>query len=169
MSFRVVRQSKFRHVFGQALKRDQCYDNIRITTSSWDSTFCAVNSKFIAIITEAAGGGAFLVVPLERTGRVDRDAPIVGGHKAAVLDVQWCPHNDDVIASASEDCTVKIWQIPEHGLFRSLEDPVVDLVAHQRRVGLVVWHPSAQNILLSAGRRSISSSWCYFIFHHQCF
>jgi len=28
---------------------------------------------------------------------------------------------------------------------------VVDLVHHQRRVGLVLWHPSAQNILLSAG------------------
>jgi len=28
---------------------------------------------------------------------------------------------------------------------------VVDLVKHQRRVGLVLWHPSAQNILLSAG------------------
>lgn len=151
MSFRVVRQSKFRHVFGQALKKDQCYDNIRITKSSWDSTFCSVNPKYVAIITEAAGGGAFLVVPLDKVGRVDRDAPIVGGHKAVVLDIQWCPHNDDVIASASEDCTVKVWQIPDGGLTSNLEEPVVDLVAHQRRVGLVVWHPTAQNILLSAG------------------
>ena len=43
-----------------------------------------------------------------QTGRIERDAPIVGGHKAAVLDIKWCPHNDDVIASASEDCTVKV-------------------------------------------------------------
>ena len=28
---------------------------------------------------------------------------------------------------------------------------MVSLVKHQRRVGLVLWHPSAQNILLSAG------------------
>ena len=66
MSFRVVRQSKFRHVFGQTNKRDQCYDNIRITKSAWDSTFCAVNPKYVAIITEAAGGGAFLVLPLDK-------------------------------------------------------------------------------------------------------
>lgn len=151
MSFRGVRPSKFRHVFGQPFKRDQCYDNIRITKSTWDSTFCAVNPKYVAIITEAAGGGLFLVLPLDKTGRVDRDAPLVAGHKAAVLDVQWCPHNDDVIASGSEDCTVKIWQIPDGGLIRNLEEPVVDLVAHQRRVGLVVWHPTVQNILLSGG------------------
>jgi len=61
-----VRQSKFRHVFGQASKRDQSYDNIRITKSSWDSTFCSVNPKYLAVITEAAGGGAFLVLPLEK-------------------------------------------------------------------------------------------------------
>jgi len=66
MAFRVVRQSKFRHVFGQGLKRDQCYDNIRITKSAWDSTFCAVNPKYVAIVTEAAGGGAFLVLPLDK-------------------------------------------------------------------------------------------------------
>jgi len=66
MSFRVVRQSKFRHVFGQTVKRDQCYDNIRITKSAWDSTFCAVNPKYVAIITEAAGGGSFLVLPLDK-------------------------------------------------------------------------------------------------------
>lgn len=68
MSFRVVRQSKFRHVFGQPLKRDQCYDNIRVTRSGWDSTFCAVNPKYLAVITEAAGGGAFMVLPIEKVG-----------------------------------------------------------------------------------------------------
>ena len=79
----------------------------------------------------------------------------MAGHKAAVLDIQWCPHHDDVIASASEDCTVKVWQIPEGGLTKNLEESIVDLVAHQRRVGLVLWHPTAQNILLSAGKSSI--------------
>jgi len=148
---RVVRQSKFRHVFGQAAKRDQGYDNIRITKSSWDSTFCAVNPKYLAVITEAAGGGAFLVLGLDKVGRVDRDAPLVVGHTAAVLDIQWCPHDDDVIASGSEDCTVKVWQIPDGGLTANLEEPMVNLVGHQRRVGLVVWHPTAQNILLSGG------------------
>lgn len=66
MSFRIVRQSKFRHVFAQPHKKEECYDNIRITKNSWDSSFCAVNPKFLAIVTEAAGGGAFLVLPLTK-------------------------------------------------------------------------------------------------------
>lgn len=159
MSFRVVRSSKFRHVYGQALKREQCYDNIRVSKSSWDSTFCAVNPKFLAIIVESAGGGAFIVLPHNKVGRIPADHPLVGGHKGPVLDIAWCPHNDNVIASGSEDCVVKVWQIPDGGLSRTLTEPVVDLVYHQRRVGLVLWHPTAQNVLLTAGSDNQIAIW----------
>lgn len=151
MSFRVVRDSKFRHVFGQALRKEQCYDNIRITKNSWDSNFCAVNPKFLAIVTEAAGGGAFLVITLKQTGKIDPNAPLVAGHKGAVLDIQWSPFDDHIIASASDDAIVRVWQIPEGGLTETLTEPAAELVGHQRRVGMVLWHPSAQNILLSSG------------------
>ncbi|KAJ8963897.1 hypothetical protein NQ314_005300, partial [Rhamnusium bicolor] len=79
------------------------------------------------------------------------DHPLVGGHKGPVLDIAWCPHNDNVIASGSEDCVVKVWHIPDGGLHKTLTDPIVDLVYHQRRVGLVLWHPTALNVLLTAG------------------
>lgn len=151
MSFRVVRDSKFRHVFGQALRKEQCYDNIRITKNSWDSNFCAVNPKFLAIVTEAAGGGAFLVLTLKQTGKIDANAPLVAGHKGAVLDIQWCPFDDNIIASASDDAIVRVWCIPDGGLNQALTEPAAELVGHERRVGMVLWHPSAQNILLSSG------------------
>ncbi len=93
----------------------------------------------------------FLTYVLLQVGRVERDAPVVAGHKSAVLDVAWCPHNDDIIASASDDCSVKVWQIPEGGLTKNVTDAIVELMHHQRRVGHVKWHPSAHNVLLSAG------------------
>ncbi|XP_061731750.1 uncharacterized protein coro1cb isoform X2 [Nerophis ophidion] len=148
---RVVRQSKFRHVFGQAVRNDQCYDDIRVSRVTWDSSFCAVNPKFVAIIIEASGGGAFLVLPLHKTGRIDKVCPTVCGHTGPVLDIDWCPHNDLVIASGSEDCTVMVWQIPDKGLESSLSEAVVVLEGHSKRVGIVSWHPTARNVLLSAG------------------
>ncbi|MED6268655.1 Coronin-1C-A, partial [Characodon lateralis] len=151
MSRRVVRQSKFRHVFGQAVRNDQCYDDIRVSRVTWDSSFCAVNPKFVAIIIDASGGGAFLVLPLNKTGRIDKAYPTVCGHTGPVLDIDWCPHNDHVIASGSEDCTVMVWQIPENGLDAALSEPVVVLEGHSKRVGIVSWHPTARNVLLSAG------------------
>lgn len=72
MSRSIVRQSKFRHVFGQTVKAEQAYDDIRVSKVTWDSSFCAVNPKFLAVIVESSGGGAFLVLPLSKVGDVDR-------------------------------------------------------------------------------------------------
>ncbi|XP_061527602.1 uncharacterized protein LOC133399776 isoform X1 [Phycodurus eques] len=155
----VVRKSKFRHVFGQAVKNDQCYDDIRVSRVTWDSAFCAVNPKFIAIIIEASGGGAFLVLPLHKTGRIDKAYPTVCGHTGPVLDIDWCPHNDQVIASSSEDCSVMVWQIPENGLVTPMSEPAVELKGHSKRVGVITWHPTARNVLLSAGCDNVIMIW----------
>ncbi|XP_043571464.1 coronin-1C isoform X2 [Chiloscyllium plagiosum] len=156
---KVVRQSKFRHVFGQAVKNDQCYDDIRVSRATWDSSFCAVNPKFVALIVEASGGGAFMVLPLQKTGRIDKSYPTVCGHTGPVLDIEWCPHNDQIIASGSEDCTIMIWQIPENGLTVPITEPVVILEGHAKRVGIVSWHPTARNVLLSAGCDNVIIIW----------
>lgn len=155
----VVRSSKYRHVFGQPMKSDQCYDDIRISQNTWDSNFCAVNPTFVAMIVEASGGGAFMVLPLSKCGRIDIAQPLVCGHTAVVLDIEWCPHNDHIIASGSEDCSVMIWEIPEGGLTRSITEPLVTLEGHSKRVGILSWHPTASNILLSAGCDNVIIIW----------
>lgn len=59
------------------------------------------------------------------------------------------------------DCTVcsfQVWQIPEGGLTVPLTEPVVVLEGHSKRVGIITWHPTARNILLSAGTTSKGGS-----------
>ncbi|XP_070772878.1 coronin-6 isoform X4 [Enoplosus armatus] len=159
MSRSIVRQSKFRHVFGQTVKAEQGYDDIRVSKVTWDSSFCAINPKFLAVIVESSGGGSFLVLPLSKTGRVDKNYPLVIGHSGPVLDIDWCPHDDNILASCSEDCTAMVWQIPDHSLTRPLSDPVVVLEGHSKRVGIVSWHPTARNILLTAGSDNLIIVW----------
>ncbi|NXG49751.1 COR1B protein, partial [Psilopogon haemacephalus] len=140
MSFRkVVRQSKFRHVFGQPVKTEQCYDDIRVSRVTWDSTFCAVNPAFLAIIVEASGGGAFLVLPLHKV--------MLPGRRPALL----CP--------PCSSAPSQVWQIPEGGLSQPLTEPVVVLEGHSKRVGIVSWHPTARNVLLSAGCDNVVLIW----------
>lgn len=43
-----------------------------------------------------------------QTGRVDMTYPTVCGHTGPVLDIDFCPHNDNIIASGSEDCSVMV-------------------------------------------------------------
>lgn len=108
--------------------------------------------------------------------------PTVCGHTGPVLDIEFCPHNDNIIASGSEDCSVmvgqvfifyffsgtnlqncadksivslQIWEIPEGGLTTSLTEPVVKLDGHSKRVGILSWHPTAHNVLMSAGEAHV--------------
>ena len=55
----------------------------------------------------------------------------VCGHSRPVLDIKWNPFNDNIIASASEDCTVKLWYIPDGGIVNDLNEYLVDLQGHR--------------------------------------
>ena len=55
----------------------------------------------------------------------------VCGHSRQVLDIKWNPFNDNIIASASEDGTVKVWYIPDGGLVNDLNEHLVDLQGHR--------------------------------------
>lgn len=147
---RVVRSSKYRHVFGTVAKKEECFDEIRITRSAWDSNYVCANPKYLAVILEAAGGGAFQVIPHTTTGKVNANYPQVTGHKGAVLDLDFNPFNDNLIASVSEDCTGKIWGIPEGGLTANLTEPLQTLNGHKRKVGTVLFNQVANNIVATS-------------------
>lgn len=67
MSWRpTYRGSKFRNVYGKVANREQSFEGIPITKNVHDSHFCAVNSKFVAVVTESAGGGSFIVIPVSQ-------------------------------------------------------------------------------------------------------
>eukprot|EP01119_Soliformovum_irregulare_P019081 TRINITY_DN597_c0_g1_i1.p1 TRINITY_DN597_c0_g1~~TRINITY_DN597_c0_g1_i1.p1 ORF type:complete len:461 (-),score=136.66 TRINITY_DN597_c0_g1_i1:87-1424(-) len=153
---RIVRSSKFRHVFGTVAKKEDCYDDLRATRNAWDSNYVAVNPSFVAVLYEAGGGGAFAVIPMGMKGKIDPKLPLVTGHKSPVLDIDWNPFNDNLIASVSEDCTGKVWGIPEGGLTTNINDPLQTLSGHKRKVGTVKFSPTANNILVtSAGDFSV--------------
>uniref|UniRef100_A0A8R1I6P8 Coronin n=1 Tax=Caenorhabditis japonica TaxID=281687 RepID=A0A8R1I6P8_CAEJA len=154
----IVRQSKFRHVFCKPVKHESCMSDIRVTEITWDSLFCDVNPKFIAFINRGAGG-PFMVVPVNKIGRIDKDYPFVDAHKAPCLEIAWSPFNDNVIASCSEDTTCKVWVIPDRGLSRNLSEPAVELTGHQKRVNTIAWHPVANNVLLTAGGENVMFMW----------
>lgn len=144
---RIVRSSKFRHVFGAPFKKEDSYDELKVTRSSWDSNYICANPSYFAVIWEAAGGGSFAVIPWSPAGKVDPKLPLITGHKNPVLDIDFNPFNDNLIASASEDCTVKIWGIPPGGLKENLTDALQVLSGHKRKVGTVQFNPVANNIL----------------------
>jgi len=157
---RVVRVSKYRHVFGKAEKPEECVDNVVISKNAWDSNYIAANNTFFAVLWQTAGGGAVGVVPNSTKGKLPQQGfPLITGHKAAVLDIDWNPFNDYLLATVSEDCYVKLWNVPEGGLKENMNDAVQTLQGHRRKVGTAKFHPTASNILSTSSQDYTIKLW----------
>jgi len=76
--------------------------------------------------------------------------PLVAGHSADVLDIEFNPFNDNLIASGSEDGYAKIWSIPDGGLTENLVTAAQTLSGHKRKVGTVNFNPIANNVLATS-------------------
>ncbi|KAA8643999.1 coronin [Aspergillus tanneri] len=152
MSGRFVRSSKYRHVFGRSTRKDQCYDNLRVSRNAWDTNLVKVNPRYLSVNWEAGGGGAFAVIPLEERGKLPEKIPLFRGHTAVVLDTDWNPFNDDLIASGSDDGRVLLWRVPENFTLRPDVDPddIQDIAPVGKLSGHVLFNPAAENILATA-------------------
>ncbi|EMH78023.1 coronin, putative, partial [Entamoeba histolytica HM-1:IMSS-B] len=134
MSGKFVRASKYRHVFGTEFKIDQQYSGTKMTKSAWDSNMIACGCKHFSMIWDVAGGGAFAVIPYTKVGK-QVDVCLVSGHKGTVLDIDYNPFNDNLIASVSEDCNICIWNIPEDCPSGNIHEAAQTLQGHKRKVG----------------------------------
>lgn len=155
---RVVRSSKFRHVFGTPAKKENTYDGIKPSRSAWDSNKVAASNKFVGVVWDASGGGAFAVLESGKTGKLGQ-FPLVTGHSGDVLDIEFNPFNDNIVASVSEDCYAKIWAIPDGGLKENMTTPVQNLSGHKKKVGTLNFHPLANNVLATSSADSTVKVW----------
>lgn len=156
-SGKFVRASKYRHVFGQAAKKELCYENLKITKNAWDSNIIHSNGKYLSVTWDASGGGAFAIIPLTEVGKAPDTVPLFRGHKGPVLDTAFNPFNSQQVASCSDDGKILLWEIPEHFTFHPDKDSVKDvteplkvLSGHTRKVGHIKFHPCAENVLASS-------------------
>jgi len=128
-------------VFGKPTRKEFCYDNIHISRNAWDTNLIKVNPDYIAVNWESSGGGAFAVIPHAERGKLPDQMPLFRGHTAAVLDTDWNPFHDSIIASGSDDGKVFVWRVPEGFTLHSDAEepadvsPIGKLSGHTRCVG----------------------------------
>jgi len=124
-----------------------------------DQQYIKASAKYYAF-SKAGGGGPVIVHRLDRPGRFeDASCPYVSGHLGAVLDIDWNPFDDSMMATASEDTNIKIWSIPEEWepcddqgnakAGKGLSESLLDLDGHRKKVTLLRYHPTASNTLMS--------------------
>ena len=106
--------SKFRHVLPKAEKKENSFLDVK-SSAAGDGNFIKASGQFFSLPT-TGGGGPVFIQSLTSKGKFAANQPTLNVHKGPVVDTDWSPFNDFMVATASDDCTAKISIIPEGGL-----------------------------------------------------
>ena len=136
----VIRSSRFRHV--QAEPGNGRFENVRMQLKTSEGNGIAVSDKAIAIPWHSAGGSVAVVSTTDSsTRKLPHDLPLLVGHTASILDLDFDPFRSDRLATASEDTTVRLWENGKS--IASLEG------VHTRKVMTVKFNPVADGVVAS--------------------
>ena len=140
-------QSAYRNLFGEEPRYK--YHHMDLCKASTEGNKMAINNKFMALTWNYDKGGIAIFDPNEYSyGKPDQK--LFKGHKGKIFDLKFSPFCSDLLASASEDCTVKLWKIPEEGLKEDITNDAQTYTGHKRKVSLVAFNPLAADVIASS-------------------
>lgn len=146
MSGRFVRASSYRHVFGTASKKPECFQDLRPAMASTSNGIYA-SDKYWALPLQG-GGGPVAVHALDKPGRLGNAVHKISVHKGKVLACAFNPFNGGLLATASDDGYAKVTAFDtKTGLTANITDATVTLEGHMKKVNDINFHPTAANVL----------------------
>eukprot|EP00058_Branchiostoma_floridae_P026168 XP_002611658.1 hypothetical protein BRAFLDRAFT_117106 [Branchiostoma floridae] len=158
MAFR-FKASKYKNAAAKVPKKDGWITDISVPRGlSSQGNHIKANCHHIAYCHDSPGGNILGILPLNSVGRQDRSTPLLHAHADSVTDFDFSPFDafseTSLLATGSQDCSVKLWTIPAGPLTES-SSAMATLTTLDRRVETVLWHPTAENILGFSSDRSV--------------
>jgi len=149
----VIRNSKYRHIFATPFQLRDCYGDIRLGNVSQETNPITANANYFAIPWKVPG--SICVVPIERKGTVDEETPLIINQQEdgdpSLNDIRFCPHDETLIAGATQSGAACLWRFPEGGVSNTITEPLGVYKGHTKRLLLVDFHPLAGTVLVTTG------------------
>ena len=133
------------------------YVDINYNDSPTDGIIMDMNSKFIAIAWKpflCEKGCAVVLDAKAAKGnvavRTKNEVPRYYGHESKVTNVKLCPLNENIMATCSEDKTVRIWEIPDGGIQQDQQESKFTYKGHTKKTTQCEFHPTCGEVIASA-------------------
>lgn len=153
-------QSKFKHIFSEAMHKSNNIENIVNLAENLPSESDAFQGcrDFLAFPISGVAGRIGIVQMSKPCRLPDADLPVIQ-NGCSIADFAINPFDHRNLAVGCEDWKIRLWRIPEDGLSETLQEPCQILTGHQQRVTIVRYHPTAENILVSASMDNTVRVW----------
>ena len=149
---KVVRSSKYRHIAGKSAMKIHQYENMRVLSEAAQNRAIAGNLNWIAVSWQGIAGRLGIFDVAKDKGRAPTDMGLLETG-SQVLDFAFNPFKASQLATAGENAVVKIWDIPSTGvrsMKKNFTEATAELRGHQHKVVALDFHPTVENLLLTA-------------------
>jgi len=148
--------SKYKNTAPIESKLDKQIRELSIGSYHSCGNFIAASATYMGFNWDTLGS-SIAILPLTASGRPDKASiPRIDGHSDMVTDFAFSPFDDNLVLTGSQDQTIKLWRIPEKGLYSNLSTPEVVLPEQPRKVETVGFNPAVHGIISSSADASVS-------------
>lgn len=150
---------KYRHMYGKEHKKEETFYSLLPDLTSLDDPIISCSDQYWAVPYKG-GGGPVYISRLTDYGKVLPECATMNGHKGPVLATSFSPFHSGLLATASADCTVKVWNLELYDDFNIEEpfskclssagdtvEPIASFTSHRNNVRTCDFHPTVPNLL----------------------
>ena len=153
----IQERQKFRYLNGEIADPFNKFENVTPGINN-DQDGMACNGKLTAVNWSFAASIA--VFSTYDYKRFDQNIPLLKGHQGPITDLQWCPFQDKLLASSSDDSSIKLWIIEnEKGLTEHTTEFAMSFDDHIKKCKALQWHPIVENMLASYAEDNTVRIW----------
>ena len=147
---------KYKNVLGETQKEQ--WTNVDLSTTATEGRLLAANPKYIAASWNTTNGGVAILNPKEHCS-VKSDTPLIKGFRGQIIDLEFSPFHYDILATSSEDCSIKLFKIPENGLTKTITQELQILKGHLKKIPFMNFNPNVSDCLLSSSFDNTIKIW----------
>ncbi|CAH0770610.1 unnamed protein product [Bemisia tabaci] len=146
--------SKYKNAAPLVPKPENCIRDISVGSYQTYGNNITASAMFMAFNVDHAGSN-LAILPINDCGRKPKNMPLLYAHSDTVTDMDFSPFHDNLLATGSQDCMVKLWTIPDNGLTENLSNAQCMLNHGHRRVENVTFHPVCDALLTTTSVSSL--------------
>jgi WD40 repeat protein len=148
--------SKFRNVYGdQSMHK---YDSVSMSDNITDGSMIDANTHFVAFSQKTSVAGQVAVIDATNFHRLPTNLTLLSGHTAPILDIKFSPFRTNLLATASDDASVRLWEIAQGGIDNGYTEQQ-KYTGHSKKVTNLSFSPVVEEVIATSSNDNTVQVW----------